>query len=219
MTKTMRFICAGLAALACFVLIAACGGGGGGPVYIIPPDTTLTPGTSFAVLTSPADGLHVDQSVSFRVRADGYFSQHAGSAGHFGIVTRADLAQRSAAILGHGVIFGDAGDVSRSTQIESWANTATPPNYLFPQAGSPVLLDGVDYDVVLTTHVSTDRSVQWVRYTLSAGGVLLWDSGQVPDPNHVFDPAKNGVWVGQVFANPLAGPWAVTFSKITIALD
>ena len=226
MAKTlMRVLRAGAAALAC-VLVACCGGGGGapGPTVIRAPDAVLSADVPRVVVASIADGLHPSTVVSFDVMSAGYFGafSQAGQGGHLAFGTHADLDLLPTAIRGHGVIFGNVSSVTGgnpvypSSQLESWSNGIGPDNYLLSGPGTPpVLSDGVTYHVRLSSQITGSERI--LRYAISKGGVLLFDTGPVSDPNRGFDLAKNGVWVGHAFDGP--GPWAVTFSNIIIELN
>lgn len=226
MTKNlMRLLRAGAAALAC-VLVACCGGGGSdpGPTVIRAPDAVLSADVPRVLVASIPDGFHPSTVVSFDVFSVGYFGSfaQAGQGGHFGLGVRTDLDRLPTAIFGHGVIFGNVSGapggnpVYPSSQLESWCNGLVPGDYLLTGPGTPpVLLDGVAYHVRLES--DTTGQTRTLRYAISSGGVLLYDSGPVADPNQAFDLTKNGVWVGHVFDG--TGSWAVTFSNITIEIN
>lgn len=186
------------------ILLAGCGETSAPPK----PDAVLDQNTSFVVVSDPADGFYPYTEIEFDFISRNFQDLFAKNGiGHFGVVARADISKRSTAIIGQGVIFGTAGEIIQSAQIESWSNGFTPPNYLFPLP-SPRLVDGVVYHVKF---MSTLGEVQKVRYILTGPG-FTYDTGEVTDPNPHLDKQKNGVWFGVVFAGP--GDWDVKFFNL-----
>lgn len=192
--------------LAAAILLGGCGGTSSPPK----PDAVLDPNRSFAVVSDPADGFYKYTEIEFDFVSRNFLDLFARDGfGHFGVVARADIPKRSTSIVGQGVIFGSAGDIIQSAQIESWSNDFTPPNYLFPLPGVPRLVDGLVYHVKF---MSTLGDVQTVRYILTGPG-FTYDTGEVIDPNPHLNPLKNGVWFGVVFAGP--GDWDIKFFNVS----
>ena len=205
-------------------LLLGCGGASDVPATrsIIAPDVVLTASDARLLVADIPAGLHVDQRITFTLVSDGYYARNP--VGHFAFITRSDISKWTTQVLGHGLAFGNLSGAFNGTpsnpgaQLESWCNGSTPPNYLLSAAPSPVLVDGVAYQVRLETHVSPDRSVQTLRYTIGQAGQLVYDSGVVLDPNRAFDPAMNGIWIAHVFDGPNTEPWAIRLSNIRIEL-
>lgn len=225
--QSYHFVWLFLAGLVLSVLATACGGGTDDadvlPIRIAAADVEMNPAVTSVMIAAPADGLHTDTTVQFTLRSDGYFSQNPD--GHIPLVTRQDMALMGKAIRGQGMLFGnvsgapDGNPLHPSVQVETWFNGTAPGQYLLAGGGMPpVLADGVDYYVTLRTHVGTNRSDQFIQIQVSADGVA-WDSGEIHDPNTIFDATKNGIWIGHVFQNTSAAPWTVKVSGIVVTLS
>jgi hypothetical protein len=169
------------------------------------------------------DHWYENYRVTFKFKSTDYFQQNAmppAQAGHFALVMRGDIDAWETAVWGQGLIFGVTFNNMSvpSIRIETWFNGVPPGNYLLDGVpGAPELLDGVTYDVEFISTVPQDRSQQTIQFRISteADG-LLYDSGLVPDPNILFDPAKNSIFTGHVFDNEASGPWEFAITDVKL---
>lgn len=202
-----------------------------GVVLYRPSDITIkadTPDSRILVLNPPK--IHREFiTVDYTLRADGgYFTAN----GHAVMGLRLDVAVIATLVRGVGLTFGDVAGAPNvgnfpeyapnqlvpSTQVETWlhANTVEPDRSIYMlngNPGAPKLSDGVDYAVRFESLVSADRKRQTVRYTISTGGSMIYDSGVIIDPNDVYDASHNSLLFAQVFG-PTTHDWSIHISGI-----
>ncbi|WP_019573365.1 hypothetical protein [Curvibacter lanceolatus] len=173
-------------------------------------------------MNSLPDGYYEYLNLTFDFLSNGYFA--ANPTAHIFVCVRQDPALVGKQIRGQGIVLGNVSlapggtPFFPSTQIETWCNGIYPGSYLLSAPGAPPILeDGVIYTFQIFTHVTPDRSVQTIRYRVWQGSSMLYDSGNVTDPNQYFDPAHSGAYAGHVFDTSTDPGWGFTIDNVFLS--
>lgn len=174
--------------------------------------------------------FHALTELSFNFYSDGYFKENPTA--HAAILMRSNLDIINTRLEGVGMVFGNVslaintipGNASTlpnklfpSVQIETWFNGRDTDNFLLaPKNTPPMLKDYVNYEVIIKSYITEDKSIQTEQILMYEEKNLIWDSGVVNDPNKYIVTTSNDLAVGHVFNNLNANPWKIIFSNIEL---
>lgn len=158
-----------------------------------------------------------------------YFAANPNA--HWGIALRCDTAMIAVQARFAGVIFGNVVGVQEgaphapAAQLETRATGLDPGGalrFLLPNSWTPPgkLLDGATYRIVVTSTVAANNK-RYIRYQLwqkntahsetGFAGDMVFDSGDMLDPNQWLDYTKSGLVFFSVFESNLV-PWSIAFT-------
>ena len=173
---------------------------------------------------------HPSSELTFTFYSDGYFKENP--TGHAALLMRSNIDIIATRLEGVGLVFGNVSlatntmpgnpstlpnPLAPSVQIETWFNGRDTDNFLLaPKNTPPILEDYVNYNVVIKSYITEDKSIQTEQILISRDGNLIWDSGVVVDPNKYIVSTSNDIAVGHVFNNLNANPWKIIFSNISL---